>query len=242
MRRMLAGLALCAVAFPAPVVAQDRVRLFLNGAFAPTSLDFAETRTFTEFAEEGKIDSRYTSNSGPGGELGLQYFFTRQFGLGTSFYISKRDGKAGYDASIPHPLYLNRPRTAAADLSGLSYKENAALVDLMVRTGSSPLELVLAAGVSFLKVEADLVQRIEYTQTYPYDSVTVTGVPTSKFSDSPVGWNVSGSVDYHIGSRFGLGVQARFSRAKAKLIPVTGQTVEIDAGGLQLGGGFRLYF
>ena len=44
------------------------------------------------------------------------------------------------------------------------------------------------------------------------------------------------------GTLAAAGVQARFSRAKAKLIPVTGQTVEIDAGGLQLGGGLRLYF
>jgi opacity protein-like surface antigen len=242
MRRLLAGLGLCAVALPTTALAQDRARVFLNGSFAPTSLDFAETRTFTEFAEEGKIDLRYQSDPGPGGELGLQYFFARHFGLGTSFYLSKRDGKASYDASLPHPLYLARPRKATGDVPGLSYKENAALVDLIVRTGSSPLELMLAGGVSFFKVEADLVERIAYTQQYPYDSVTVTGVPTSKFSDSPIGWNVSGSVDYRIGRRFGLGVQARFSRAKAKLIPVTGQTVEIDAGGLQLGGGLRLYF
>ena len=62
--------------------------------------------------------------------------------------------------------------------------------------------------------------------------------------NSPTGFNVGGRLDYRFGhsGRFGLGVQLRYSSAKAKLKASETGTVNVDAGGLQAGAGARLYF
>ncbi len=225
-----------------PAHAAGKARLFLNGAFAASSLDFDETRSFTEFAEQGSIATAYQEKTGPGFELGLQYNFSRHFGVAASFQITNRDGSASYQAALPHPLYLGKPRTASGALSSLSYQENAGLLDVVWTGSKGKWDVLLMGGATLFKVTADLVDRVQYSQSYPYDSVTVTGTSKASFSDSPVGFNVGGGLDYRFSSRFGLGAQARFARAKAKLVPSEGNSVEIDAGGLQVAAGARIYF
>jgi opacity protein-like surface antigen len=225
-----------------PAHAAGKARLFVNGAFSATSLSFDETRSFTEFAEQGTIATTYKEKTGPGFELGLQYNFSRHFGLAASFYVTSRDGSASYVAALPHPLYLDEPRSASGALSNLSYQENAGLLDVVWTGSKGRWDVLLMGGATLFKVTADLVDRIQYTQSYPYDSVSVTGTTKASFSDSPVGLNVGGGIDYRFSKRFALGAQARFARAKAKLVPSEGNSLEIDAGGLQVAAGARVYF
>ena len=225
-----------------PAHAAGKARLFVNGAFAASSLDFNEHRSFSEFAEQGSIASAYKEKTGPGFELGLQYNFSRHLGLAASFYITNRDGSGSYEAALPHPLYLDKPRAASGTLGNLSYKENAGLLDVVWSGSKGKWDVLLMGGVTLFKVTADLVDRIQYSQSYPYDSVTVSGTTKASSSDSPVGFNLGGGLDYRFSSRFGLGAQARFARAKAKLVPSQGNSVEIDAGGLQVAAGARIYF
>ena len=54
-------------------------------------------------------------------------------------------------------------------------------------------------------------------------------------------YEVGASVDFALGTHFGLGVQGRWSSAKAELAAGEG-TVKIDAGGLDVAFGVRIYF
>jgi opacity protein-like surface antigen len=238
----LAAVAFGVLACAAPAVADDRVRLFLNGAFNPGSLDFAQVRTFTEFSEQGRIDSRYTAGKGLGAELGVHWTFSGHLGVAASVSFSSRDDAASLSAVFPHPLYLDRDRQASGTRDSLAYRETAGHLDLAYAHRSGSLQVSLFAGPSLVGVKADFVTGVPYTQAYPYDEVTVSGVDVGKSSDSAFGFNLGGGLDYRLSPRFGLGAQVRFTRATAKVAPAGGPTIEIDAGGFQAGLGVRVFF
>lgn len=242
-RAIIVGILSLGMAVPAAAADGKRGRLILNGAFAASSLEFDEARTFTEFAEEGSLRASYKGDPGPGFEAGLQYNFMKSLGLLASFSLVDRDETASFDAALPHPLYLDRDRQARGDVTGLSYKEQAVHLDLVFTGSTGSLDVNLFAGATLFKVESALIDQIRYTHSYPYDNVTVSSpVPTRIVEDSPVGFNIGASLDYRLGGSFGLGAQVRFSRGTAELAPVAGQTLSIDAGGLQVGGGLRIFF
>ena len=221
----------------------ERGRIFLNGTIAFGSIDFAQTRTFKEFAEEGKVASQYSTGSGTGFELGLHWRFKGRLGAMASVSRVGRDGTASVSASLPHPLYLDRPRQATTTKEGLSYRETTVHLDFVYAIPSGKrLELFLFAGPSFVDVKTDLVTKLNYRQAYPYDEVSVSGVDLAEVGDSGFGFNLGGGLDYRFGKRFGLGAQVRFTTASAKLAPPQGPTVDIDAGGFQAAMGLRVSF
>ncbi|HVQ29780.1 MAG TPA: outer membrane beta-barrel protein [Vicinamibacteria bacterium] len=241
----LALLILSTVGPVASVTAAEHARIFLNGAFDVGSKDFSQTRTFKEFAEDGTIESQYSVGSGVGFELGFHWRFKGRFGAMASVSSAGRDATVDVTASIPHPLYLEKPRSASTSQEGLSYHETIVHVDFVyaIPSGKS-LEILLFAGPSFADVKADVVTKLNYSQKYPYDEVTVTSLSSSRLSDSGVGFNIGAGLDYRLGKsrRFGLGAQARFTTGSANLVPAEGPTIDIDAGGFQAAAGVRIFF
>jgi opacity protein-like surface antigen len=234
---------LAAVATSAPADDGSRFKLYLTGAFGVQSLDFSGTRTFTEFAEEGQVAADYTEDSGPGLEGGLSYRLGSHLSVALMGSYLKRDGSASYQANLPHPLYLDKDRVVSDNVSGLDYNEMAGHLDLVVSGRSGSFDFSGFAGPSVFKVKADLIGQPTYTQSYPFDSVTVTSVPAASAQKTAIGFNVGAGLDYRLSEKFALGVQARFSRGTAKLKPEGGSDeIEVDAGGLQVGAGIRVFF
>ncbi|MET0554288.1 MAG: outer membrane beta-barrel protein [Vicinamibacteria bacterium] len=242
MNRRLTLLALFGLAAPA-VHAADEPRLTVSayGVFAPPSVDYTTARTFDAFAEEGRIDTDYEAGKGPGGELGLTYRFARRLGVSLAGSTVSRDTTATYSVSVPHPLFLNRPRTAEGTVD-VDYSEKAGHLDLVYLAGSGSLDLALFAGPSFVSVSADLLGEPVYSQAYPFDEITVTSVQPSAADKSGIGFNVGAAVTYRFSKSVGFGVQGRFTRASLELERDGGDPVSIDAGGLQVGAGFRFSF
>jgi opacity protein-like surface antigen len=224
--------------------AGKRFRVILNGAFAAAPLEYTESRQFREFAETGTLEASYKEDPGAGLDLGVQYNVMSHLGVSASFSVAKRNGGVSYSAGLPHPLYLNRARQASGDADGFEYQENAGHLDLVARASFGAFEGSAFAGVTRFSVKTDLVDSVQYSHSYPYDSVTITAVPKKTFSNSPTGFNVGGRLDYGLGrnKHFGVGVQLRFSRARVVLAPTEGNGVAFDAGGLQLAAGARLFF
>ena len=141
-RLVLAALAAGALASSAPARAQapapkpvnaaapDRVRLVLNAAFWPTKTTFSDSQTFTEYAEETTIRTGYEAGTGFGPDVAVQASLFRGLGLLVGYSYATRDETGGVDVSRPHPLYLNRPRSASAEISGYSLSEGAVHLDL----------------------------------------------------------------------------------------------------------------
>ena len=240
----LATLTLAAAA-PADAQTSDppgRVRIWMHGGFVPGASDFTATQTFTEFAERGRIDAQYHQDAGPVFEIGLGLRLRRRLGLSASGSFGRRDGTGSLSAMLPHPLYFGAFRTASSDFRGTSQREKALHLDLALHGGSSRLQWSAFAGPSLIAVRAELVQRVEYTQAYPFDTVTVTGTPLAATSDHALGFNVGAGLDWQLARHVGIGTQVRFSHATVSLEPTPEDRVEIAAGGVQVTGGLRLDF
>jgi hypothetical protein len=215
----------------------------LTGFLRPGSQDFTQTGRFTEFAEEGSLTAEHSADAGPGFEIGFQIRAGGRLAVRADVSITKRDQAAAFTAALPHPLYFDQPRLAEGQVDDFSYAESALHLDLVyaaLRTDRLALELF--AGPSLFRVESDLIERIDYVQSYPFDSVSVSGVASARVEDTPFGFNLGVGLDYRLGARFGLGAQVRFSQARAELVVSEGHRAEIDAGGIQAGIGVRLFF
>ncbi|HET9317936.1 MAG TPA: outer membrane beta-barrel protein [Vicinamibacteria bacterium] len=220
-----------------------RVTVSLNGVFAPSSITFESARTFDAFAEEGRIDASYDAGSGPGFEAGLVFNFTRSLGVSLAGGIVSRDTAADYTTSVPHPLFLNRNRTAEGTVDNVDYKESQVHLDLVYTGRSGSFDFSIFAGPTFMSLTADVLGQPAYDQSYPFETITVTNVPALSRDDTGFGFNAGAGVGYRFSDRVGVGVQGRFSRATMELVQDDGQdTVQIDAGGFQVAGGLRIYF
>ena len=240
----VAGCGLALLASSAAAQAQSetpsRVRLFASGAFA-FGVDYSETRSYTLFVEESTLNAEYTADSAAGFEFGIQ--FNLRNGLGAAVALGKtdRDGTVDVQTGLPHPLFFDQKRDVSLSLDGFPYDETAVHIDLVYTKRKGAWELSAFAGASRIKVEARVVESLSFSQEYPFDTATLTALPGRTVEDSPFGFNVGGGVDYVMG-RFGLGAQLRYSRATAELVPAEGETLEVNAGGLQIAAGVRLYF
>ena len=229
----------------APALTPSRIRLVLNASFWPMKTSFSDSRTFTEYAEQTTIHTSYEVGSGFGPDAAVQVSLFRGLGLLVGYSHVSRDVSGQVEVSRPHPLYLNRPRSASAEISGYSLTEGALHLDLAYARTAGHLDWALFAGATLFQVEADLLQAPTYDEAYPYDELAITATPSTTVTDSPAGFNVGGRLDYRFGRsrRFGAGAQVLYSTASAKLKAGPDATeASFDAGGLSVGAGLRVYF
>jgi hypothetical protein len=225
--------------------AETRFRLVLDFVAMPGSTSYSDVRTPVEYAETSTIRTSYDSGTGIGPDAALQVSLYRGFGILAGYSHISRDTTGTVEVSRPHPLYLNRPRTASAELSGYGYTEGAFDLDAAYARTAGSIDWALFAGVTFFKVDADLLDVPTYNEAYPYDQLTILTTPAGAISENATGWNVGGRLDYRFGQskRFGVGVQLRYSSASVELKASQASTpATIDAGGLTIGAGVRVYF
>jgi len=248
MKRWIPMIALTGVGllWPAPASAEswavDRLRVQLNGAFDVTALSYGQSSAFTEYLEAGSLSTDYEAEGAVGFDVGLQVRLFGPLGLMASYSAVERDASGSFAFEVPHPLYFDQPRTASGDLQALAYSEKVVHLGVGYAGGSSNLDVALYGGVSLFTVETELLEDVDYAQSYPFDSISVTGTPRSTQKQSPTGFHVGGRIDYRFSHVVGLGVQARFSRATVELVAPDDSTADLDAGGFQVAAGLRLYF
>jgi opacity protein-like surface antigen len=242
MRAGLTVLTLSILASPA-FAADDsyRVKLLLGGGYQLGTSSFTQAASFDQFQEKATITTAYTADKAPGLDAGVQFNAFKNVGFSAAVTLYNRDLSGTYNASFPNPLFFDKPRVATGTVSG-KQKETAGHLNVVVFGKSGKIDLSAWAGVSFFKVDADLLQNVLYSQSYPYDSVTVTSTPNTTVSDSPIGFNIGGSADWRFSKNVGLGIQGRYAHAKAKLAVPNATAVDVDAGGFQVGAGIRFYF
>ena len=214
--------------------------LHVGGAVAAGTEAFTGQRRFTEFAEEGRVETDYARALGPGLDLGLDLGFGRHLGVGLAYTYQSRGVSARYDGRLPHPLYLARPREVSGTLEELAYAESAVHLALHARQQSGRLRYGLFAGPTWARAEPEIVERVQYQHAYPYDAVEVTGVPRARASGSGFGFNLGGTVEYRAGRRLAAALLVRYYGFTPEL-PEGAGTVELDGGGVLAGAALRIF-
>lgn len=230
---------------PAPAPAKrggKRFQFLGDLILAPLSLEYTQNKTFQEYNEDASLTVQHKGKIGFGASVGLQYDFSERLGAILTLGLVNRSASATYDAALPHPLYFNKKRSVSGEVSGTTYRETTAHLDAAYLGKAGALSYAVFAGPSYFSLSADLAESVQYSQSYPYDTVTVTGLPTSAETKTGIGFNVGADLDYSLGGSLSLGGQLRYSRATITLEPGEGNQAEIEAGGLQVSLGVRVRF
>jgi hypothetical protein len=146
-------------------------------------------------------------------------------------------------AAIPHPFFFRTPRSIDGAATQLRHEEIVTHLQAVYSIRpTARVDVAFGAGPSFFRVSQALVDGVTYSDAYPYDAPAFTSAASTRVSGRKTGYNAGTDVAIRLARHAGVGAAVRFSRARTALAPAKGAAVTIDAGGLQVGGGVRLYF
>jgi hypothetical protein len=94
-------------------------------------------------------------------------------------------------------------------------------------------------GASYFRVRQDVVSDVTYTEAFPYDTAAFLGAQLVQITESRLGYHTGADLTWKIGPRWGIGGLVRFSRAKVPVRVNGSRAATLEAGGLQVGAGFR---
>ena len=235
------------VAMAAPVTAQS-VFINANGGYQVTKTDFTDTVDFTLFAEDGDFKPNYQVAAAPLFDVSGGVMLGRYAAVGVGVSRFRTQDDAAVTARLPHPLFFDRDRIVSGTASTLTREETALDVQAtLILPITRHFDLSLFGGPTFFTVEQDLVTSVSNTETFPFDTTTFDAANAQRQSQSGIGFNVGVDFTYFLqaagsGARVGLGTLVRFSRASIDFTSEDGDTIAVDAGGVQVGAGLRLRF
>jgi len=233
---------------PAPRPAPPRrpaidERLFFSAGvlFPVNSNDFTDTATIRRNVENGQLETSYDVGGGLAFDASGSYLVWRQLALGVGLTVFSASTTTTIDAQVPHPFFFNQPRAVTGEFDG-DRSETAVHIQAkwLVPVNTNML-VTIFGGPSFFKVEQDIVDDFDYSESYPFDTATFTRAIASSQSESAVGVNVGGDVAYYFSRNVGVGGTVQYSSGTVEMTVPSG-TADVKAGGLQAGGGIRLRF
>ena len=138
-------------------------------------------------------------------------------------------------ASIPHPLFFNRPNAVAIAASDAKRTErNVYILASWLAPVTEEIEVMLSLGPSFTNVRQDLITGV----TVPPGTQDASPVTDSR-SGWATGVNVGLDGTYLFTRSYGVGLFLRYNSAS---LDVPESETELKTGGFQIGAGVRLRF
>jgi hypothetical protein len=218
---------------------------FIDLARAVTSADFESEATLTINAETARFGSDYSVGNRAGLLAGGGMWLGRRrtFGVGAGIYVASRPTTLDVQASIPHPFFFNRPREVAGTLDDVDHKEFAFTVHARLEHPITRRATVTVfGGPAFVRVTQDLFEELDYTETFPYDTVAFQRIATRSATGSAVGFNGGAEATYYLTPRVGIGGGGQYLGATVGVEDAAGDEIDVKAGGFLFNFGVRLRF
>ena len=203
---------------------------------------YTSTAVFKVHAEDATLSADATVGIGPafGARGGVRVWKNLAIGGGLEFTSTSQS--LDVTGSLPHPFQFNQPRDVEGTASGLARVETLAAFEVSWLVAlARRVDMFVFGGPAYIGVRQDMATRIQFTESYPYDTATFTGVETASVSGGAVGATAGVDVSYLVTKRFGVGGQLRYSYASATLTPST-QPATVGLGGLHAAFGARILF
>ena len=218
------------------------IRIAGGVLYQVSTSDVSDSASFSESLETTTFGARQTIPAGMGIDVSGGVTFARNFGFGVGLTSFSKTTDATITGQIPHPFFFNKPRSLEGTVA-LERQETAIHIDaLYVVPINSRLELMVFGGPTFFSVKQAFVEDLDYSDDYPYDSVTFNSATAESISKSKMGFNAGADVTYKLNTTVGVGGLVRFSTASIDFERDSGAPVNVSVGGLQVGGGIRLRF
>lgn len=202
-----------------------------------------DTFTFEQYAEDGTVRAEYPGKAATMLDVSAGMRVWRRFGIGAGLTRTVSSADAAVRADVPHPFFLDRPRTVEGRATDLSRDETGVHVQLYWEPRmTGKLRVRLFAGPSWVDLQRDLVDGVDVDEVYPYDETTFRMARTRRASASGVGAHAGADLSWMVSRRIGAGVLLRYAAAGLDLNASASRAVSSDAGGVQAGAGLRVVF
>lgn len=234
-----------AAAGAAPAAAQSRPPRFeisANvGALAGES-KFKETETYSANVETATLTVNHGSKTPVAFDVGAAVRIVPKLWVGVQYAVAGATPGASIDASIPHPLRFNAPRTVQGSASSLAHNEQNAHIDLMYALPLRTMDLEVMAGPTIFNVKEDFVTAVSVNETYPFDTATFASATTKRVSKGALGLNAGVDVSRALSPHVGVGGVVRYSHANVKFSGTDIASQTVKAGGVEAAAGVRVRF
>jgi len=221
---------------------EDRGFLNANIGVQATGDDVSLDARREVYGEEMSIQSSVDVGAGAVWDIAAGYRVWRNLAVGLGYSAFGSDSDTTAAVTIPHPLFTDQPRTGTTSASGLDHSQRALhFVASWMIPVTDKIDVAVSAGPSLFFVEQDLVTDVAFSETGPpFTTVNLGGPVVSNVSESGAGFNIGADVSYLLRPRWGVGAFMRYVGGGVSIEELDG--AEIDAGGVQLGFGFRYRF
>jgi len=191
---------------------------------------------FPLYRETATVTSSTTVGGGPIFDVSAGYKFWSSFGVAVGYSSFSETGTAEGTASIPNPLFFNRPATVTLNpVEAERSDRNVYVVLVGFWPVAEKMDLSVFLGPSFTHVKQRFIGDGDVTVqpgTQNVASTTQTQSGTSK------GVNIGADLAYQFRPQVGAGFFLRYNGGSADLDGLE----NVDVGGLQFGVGARLRF
>jgi hypothetical protein len=225
--------------------AEERGFFTVNAGVEAGTPSMTDSFTYELYAETATTNVSYGSKAAALIDVGGGVRVFKKLFVGVAVSHASGDNAADVTASLPHPLYLNRPREVNGT-ANVTRSNTAVHVQVLVPLQTSrKWRVMLFGGPSFFDLAQDVVSGVEVDEVYPYDTATFRGVTTENRTGTAVGFHAGVDIARMMGKKrnFGIGGLVRYAKATVQLDSASGgRTIDADVGGLQAGGGIRIRF
>lgn len=253
MHRLFTILVFAAIAWPSPAAAQatfQRGWIDVNlGIASPAESTFEMSLAAPLDFEVARAEAGFNLPIGASFDVGGGVMLTPVFGLGVSLTGTAHQDPASLAIDVPHPLYFNAfAFDSAVTDRPLERTEGGFNIQIMiVAADRGDFRFRIFGGPSYLRVEQEGVDVIEYGQLFGIfttaNAVDITGFTARKTEGT--GWGVHAGADasFFFSRVAGVGGFVRYMGGTVEIEDTLGGgTIDVKAGGLQVGGGLRLRF
>jgi hypothetical protein len=204
---------------------------------------YTSTATFKLHAEDATVNVSSKVQAGPVFSVRGGMRVWKNLAIGADVGVASTSQRVDVTGRLPHPFMFNQFREVEGTASGLDRFETMLAIEaswlIAVRRR---VDMFLFAGPAYINVRQDMVTRIQFTESYPFDSASFTGVESTSDSGGAVGVTAGADVAYLVSKSLGVGGQLRYSYASATLRPAGQPATVVGLGGLQLSVSGRVLF
>jgi hypothetical protein len=252
----IAFLVVCALLIAMPLVAQEnrawpeRAFITINVPFQPLNNDFSESLSFADSlrrTENVTFAASYESTRGALFDVGTAIRVAHNLGAGVTASWFRQSSSGSFDLMVPNPIVANQPLDLAGSVSGLRRNELGIHIQALYGLAlGKKTRVMLAAGPSIFNTRQDLVRSVEFEKLPGFTGLKFEQALIAEMRETMIGFNVGVDTTWALASHLGIGTVTRYTRAKASMDPGAesgvSRSIEVHAGGLQVGGGIRLLF
>ena len=198
--------------------------------------DLDTSASFPLYEETATVSSTQKISGGAFFEIGGAYrVWGNNLLAGVSFTRTKSDADVAITASIPDPVFFDRPRAVTASQGDAEHAENAIHLNaIWMIPVANKLDVGIFGGPTIFMVSQDTITSLTVTEPGP-----TVNAPLSEVKKTTAGINFGVDLQYLVTQNVAVGGLARYAWGSAD---IEGAADKLKLGGFQLAVGARYRF